>query len=476
MIRTKYSTGAGFTSRRDLAKDVRPTGPTGSHYRLILEDHFDVFNTNTWNYGWPWSPDPINGELQFYDDGTIGGHVVVNSGGNSLLQLIAKDVPDPYGWYDYTSGAINSRDKFWFTYGVFECRAKAVGTQGFWPALWLNPQANGVWPPEIDLLELVGDEPQNLYQNVHWLDESENHQSDINAHNDGTDWTAGFHIYTVEWTSAGSTFWIDGVETHQVLGNSSTIPFNLMLNLAVGGNWPGPPDGTTVWPGVFEVDYVRVWQGPGSPAPPPAPPSTIDADAETGDETQLDSTTTTGSNTFLAQNSTVIAGSYSYEADFDGSTGDCYATDALDSPITDFIVEFKLRRDSTFSIPAWSYGHVAALLDGSTVIAAVKLYSNGGTLELSAEQWQPSWANEGLLVANFAADTNYKIKMRYYSHASSGVIEWWIDDVKQQDVTGLNTSANSGDGVWVGYNLAFAGNGTPTGGSLFIDDIQTIDP
>ena len=159
----------------------------------------------------------------------------------------------------YTSGAVNSKGKFSQTFGRFEVRARLPRGKGIWPAHWMLPQA-GQWPPEIDITEVLGHEPGKVHLTHHWG--TARARKEKTAHFVGPDFSADFHVFAVEWERGRIRWLVDGVERA-----SSTTPegvpaepFYVLLNTAVGGQWPGNPDETTVFPQYHDIDYVRVYQ------------------------------------------------------------------------------------------------------------------------------------------------------------------------------------------------------------------------
>jgi len=163
----------------------------------------------------------------------------------------------PAGTYDYTSGALASFDLFSQQYGYFEMRARVPAGKGMWPAFWLMPQS-GAWPPEIDIVELV-DVMTTSYHTLHYLSGGV-HMSDGAPYAMPADGSLDFHTYSVRWSPGLIVWYVDGAEAHRVAHDVPAEPFYLLVNLAIGGGWPGNPDGTTVFPAVMDVDYVRVFQ------------------------------------------------------------------------------------------------------------------------------------------------------------------------------------------------------------------------
>lgn len=186
---------------------------------------------------------------------------------DGILSIIAAPLPDDARKatnLDYSSGLLVTRRSFLFEYGYVEVRAKVPAGRGLWPAIWLfRPDSTY---GEIDILELLGQEPGRAYSTIHYQIEDTGgaHHVDqtLVADNTGPSLAEGFHTYAVDWSASDVRFFIDGVEK----GRSPTrpalnAPMYLLLNLAVGGagSWPGPVDGSTGFPASFDIDYARIW-------------------------------------------------------------------------------------------------------------------------------------------------------------------------------------------------------------------------
>jgi beta-glucanase (GH16 family) len=137
--------------------------------------------------------------------------------------------------YRYISGMISSQSSFTQQYGVFEMRAKLPKGQGLWPAFWLLP-ASKAWPPEIDIMEVLGHEPNVLYTTLHSNATGTHTKSDIPAHNvSGT--ADGFHTYAVDWGPKEIIFYFDNKEiARRPTPDDMHQPFYILANLAVGGS------------------------------------------------------------------------------------------------------------------------------------------------------------------------------------------------------------------------------------------------
>lgn len=247
------------------------SGPPGSGWSLVFSDEFNgtSLDTSKWHTCYWWATDwnqtgcsnEGNGELEWYQP----GQVTVSNG---LLNLKAEKRSVKAG-FPYISGMVSSHDKFDYTYGYAEARVKVPKGKGLWPAFWMEPIRH--WPPEIDMMEILGHDPSTVYMTLHWGSNSATHKSQTGSWR-GPDFSAGFHTFAVDWRPGLAVWYVDGVERFRMTSNVAAEPMHLILNLAVGGHWPGSPDSTTVFPAVYQVDYVRVWKQTGT-QPTPVPPT-----------------------------------------------------------------------------------------------------------------------------------------------------------------------------------------------------------
>jgi beta-glucanase (GH16 family) len=173
---------------------------------------------------------------------------------------------------DYTSARLVTRGKFTQQYGRFEARIKIPYGQGIWPAFWLLGDDIGSvgWPDcgEIDIMENIGKEPQIVHGTIHGPGYSgENGIGAPYSIKKGR-FADKFHMYAVEWEPQELRFYVDGhlyntiTEEKLPAGKKWAYdhPFFIILNLAVGGQWPGYPDATSTFPQTMQVDYVRVYK------------------------------------------------------------------------------------------------------------------------------------------------------------------------------------------------------------------------
>jgi hypothetical protein len=234
-------------------------------YSLIWSDEFSdrVVNTNNWafesgnNNGWG------NHELEYYTGRTQNAFV---SQGNLIIEARAESISGS----NYSSARMITKGKKIFKYGRIDIRAKLPQGKGVWPALWMlgnNIDVAG-WPAcgEIDIMELLGQETNKVYGTLHWGSSPSTHQSygTNKVLSTGT-FADSFHVYSMMWTPSSISLSIDDGTPYFLMDTTNgTFPFNLdfffIFNIAVGGDWPGSPDGSTILPQRMVVDYVRVFQ------------------------------------------------------------------------------------------------------------------------------------------------------------------------------------------------------------------------
>ncbi|MEZ0469215.1 family 16 glycosylhydrolase [Luteimonas salinilitoris] len=231
---------------------------SASGWTLVFHDEFDdsSLDTGKWNTTYMWGGEGArtlsgNDELQVYLDDQFEFR------GDGVLRIRAerKDTVWHDKTYRYASGLITTYQKFARQKGYFEMRARLPSGKGLWPAFWMLLDRPS-WPPEIDIMEVLGQAPSTVYMSKH-----------SNADGDQTtlagifDTSAAFHVYGLEWSDAYLTWYLDGLPVARTARSSDMDePMQLLVNLAVGGHWPGAPDASTVFPAYLEVDYVRAWR------------------------------------------------------------------------------------------------------------------------------------------------------------------------------------------------------------------------
>jgi len=212
-----------------------------------------------------------NREQEYYTDRSTNVHQQ-----NGSLEIVARR--ESYTGSDgvtkpYTSGRIESRGHFQFQYGRAEARIKIPKGQGIWPAFWMlgSDFVTAGWPGcgEIDIMENVGFEPSKVHGSLHGPGYSGGSPlSGVYTLPNQARFSDDFHLFAVEWEPNQIRFYVDDIlyETQSAAGVPQgrrwvfDHPFYIVLNVAVGGYWPGDPDATTGFPAQMLVDYVRVYR------------------------------------------------------------------------------------------------------------------------------------------------------------------------------------------------------------------------
>lgn len=244
----------------------------GSSWKLVWQDEFAG---PTLDYAkWEVEVNAFGGgnnELQIYTDRQE--NVRVENG--SLILEARQDHHGIQGTVrEFSSGRIRSKHRGDWKYGRFEIRARLPRGQGLWPAIWMLPtdEVYGPWAAsgEIDIMEYKGQEPQQVWGTLHYGDQwPNNRHSGTQFQLDRGSFADDFHVFTLEWEEGVMRWYVDG-RLYQTQNHWNTpngrFPapfdqrFHLVLNLAVGGGFVGPPDDQTPFPNQLRVDYIRVYQ------------------------------------------------------------------------------------------------------------------------------------------------------------------------------------------------------------------------
>ncbi|HEY3401860.1 MAG TPA: family 16 glycosylhydrolase [Ohtaekwangia sp.] len=241
-----------------------PTSYAGMN--LVWQDEFEgsSLNTDNWTFeigtgasGWG------NNELQYYRSQNTSFQ-------DGNLIITAKE--EEFSGSDYTSSRIITKDKKSFQYGRIDIRAVLPKGQGIWPALWmLGANIETVpWPAcgEIDIMEMVGGTTgdKTVYGTLHWDDNGRKCTCDKPGYvlSSGT-FNDKYHVFTMTWDANFITWFVDDVQFNKIDITPAALselknPHFFIMNLAVGGNWPGSPNSSTVFPQYLIVDYIRVFQ------------------------------------------------------------------------------------------------------------------------------------------------------------------------------------------------------------------------
>ena len=222
--------------------------PMSCNWQFTFGDEFAGTNLNTakWNTQYP---SGNSGEKQYYAPDAV----TLQDG---MLKITAEN--RQMNGYPYTSGIITTQKRFSQKFGFFIIRAKLPNGQGFWPAFWMLP-AQPDYPTEIDVFEMLGNDPSVIYMSNHWKDTGAGHRQQIISYQ-GPDFSTKFHTFSLLWNPSELIWYVDGVELYRTKEGVPATPMFLLVNLAVGGRWPGDPDGTTPFPSSMEVDYLHVYK------------------------------------------------------------------------------------------------------------------------------------------------------------------------------------------------------------------------
>jgi len=235
--------------------------------QLVMSEEFDVdgapktalwsYNLGTGNNGWG------NNELQYYTDASQ--NIKVEGG---MLKITA--IKESYMGSGYTSARILTKGKFEQKYGRIEARIKMPWGKGLWPAFWMLGANSDtvIWPQcgEIDIMEYLGSKPTSMFGTVHGPGYSGGNAISKNYTLINDRFDNDFHVFGIEWGENYINYYVDDKLYNQITPEDVpgewvfNQPFYIILNMAVGGNFPGSPNADTVFPQTMTIDYVRVYQ------------------------------------------------------------------------------------------------------------------------------------------------------------------------------------------------------------------------
>tara|TARA_B100001248_G_scaffold2232_1_gene1784 strand:+ start:2568 stop:3773 length:1206 start_codon:yes stop_codon:yes gene_type:complete len=247
------------------------------NWELLWSDEFndEELDLTKWNK-LNWKPGWVNNELQAYTDRDTNiflenGHLVLQ--GNIEPGYSGTDYVGNNYVADYTSGRVNTDDKFSTTYGRFDIKAKLPAGKGSWPAIWmLGESISSIgWPQcgEIDIMEHVGYDQGLVHGSIHTQDYNHMYGTQKSGSKYVDDITDAFHVYSLEWSPFYLRYLIDNEPFFFVYNDSNgdfgKWPFNdphyLILNLAIGGDWGGVQGvSASAFPMKMYIDYVRVYK------------------------------------------------------------------------------------------------------------------------------------------------------------------------------------------------------------------------
>ncbi len=261
-------------SEQDLGLGIPESGFTSPEqyegYSLVWRDEFEGTSlSGDWvaeiGDGCPNLCGWGNNELQFYrreNTELKDGYLVITAKEESM------------GGKNYTSSRLKTQGRQNFQFGRIDFRAALPRGQGIWPAFWMLGESitKTPWPAsgEIDIMEMIGGASDGRDNTVHGTLHWDNNGAYATAGGktslpEGAIFNDRFHVFSIIWTEESITWLLDDEEFHEINIASGAMnefrePFFLLINLAVGGNWPGNPDASTIFPQQLVVDYVRVFQ------------------------------------------------------------------------------------------------------------------------------------------------------------------------------------------------------------------------
>jgi len=244
--------------------------PEEKTWQIIWQDEFEgpqgqSPDSTRWTYD-TWGNDSGWGNNQLEFNSNRPENVSLDGAGH--LAIVAREAS--YEGLNYTSARIKTQSLFETTFGRFEARIKLPWGQGLWPAFWMlgNDIDSVSWPQcgEIDIMEYRGQEPSHIEGTLHGPGYSGGQGIGSTYTLTNARFDTDFHTFAIEWNLDSINWYVDDEHFQTLSPNDVTgdwvydHPFFILLNLAVGGNWVGPPNENTIFPQTMLVDYVRVYQ------------------------------------------------------------------------------------------------------------------------------------------------------------------------------------------------------------------------
>jgi beta-glucanase (GH16 family) len=235
-----------------------------SKWTLTFQDEFssNELNRSIWKTGFDWGQTYNGTEQALFIDSAFSiknGVLCIKSNRDTVTGTVYDTgfIPVQKDYY-FTSGMIHSSYSFSQLYGYFEIRCKTPLGKGFWPAFWLmSPNS---WPPEIDVFEISGKEPNIIHMANHFFNNNKEHRQ-VSANFYGNDFSKDFHVFAIEWNPKEIIWFLDN---KQVYKTETCVPNERMFLIASsgmgGGEFSGYTDQSTFLPNYLEIDYIRVYK------------------------------------------------------------------------------------------------------------------------------------------------------------------------------------------------------------------------
>ncbi len=267
IIRSPFA-AIGLTALVGMASLPLKAAPPAD-WQLVFADEFDAAELDATKWSTTMAFVGTHGPRyhnEYYASYTLDEDVML---GDGLLRLRTdrRDVKgdNPAGDFTYSQGLVSTHDKFTFTYGYIEIRAKYPGGKGLWPCFWLMPQNLAAWPPEFDIAEYYGGQRKMHHGLAHGT------MTDTLWDSTGdteTEFENVWHTYALQWTKDRAVWFVDGIARKTIAAEYvPAVPMYVLLSNSISSR-RGPssePDENTVFPNYFAIDYIRIWQ------PPPVP-------------------------------------------------------------------------------------------------------------------------------------------------------------------------------------------------------------
>lgn len=431
---------AGFRQVILTAAHIKPEAWT-----MVWNDEFagEAIDTSKWNFvqgGGGYG----NNELQHYTSRPENARIEDG-------KLVIEAHKEAYQGNEYTSAKLTTQGKGEWTYGRFQIRAKMPQGKGIWPAIWMMPSDENLysgWPVggEIDIMELLGHEPNKIYGTLHYGNPHEQAQGSYTL-TDGTSFADDFHTYELEWEPGEFRYYVDGVlyaklnnwfSKNPVEGGEYTYPapfdrdFFLQMNLAVGGDWPGYPDNTTEFSQKMLVDYVRVYEREGhayrQPVIPAAKSEVVRDPGADGNYIEngsfADGLTNWGFQPFAPP-----ADLYGGEGAVEIEEGVLKTTITREGDVTYSVqlvqAGLPLIKGATYRLAfdAWSTGNRTMVVDLSGPDRSYVRYLEDQTVSLTSDRQSYSYD----FTMNSATDPNARLE---FNMGAAGTLPIWIDNVR----------------------------------------------
>jgi len=425
------------------------------------------------------SPGWGNNEQEYYTDSPENSYI---EDGKMVIKAQKEEEPitDQFGSYDYTSAKLKTKGLFSKKYGKFEARMKLPEGQGFWPAFWMMPEDSvyGEWAAsgEIDIMEAAGKDTSNIGGTIHYGEQYPNNTYRGTEYHfpEGTDYT-DYHTYSVEWEPGEIRWYVDG-ELYQTLNNwfskgedeaaNYTYPapfdqeFYLIMNLAVGGWYGGNADETTPFPGIMEVDYVRVYELTGRDYKEPVKPEVEEEELPEDAKQPLEDGNLIYDNQYTREINQVNSGSDSYDPlywnflqlpDFEGAGS--ISTSDVDGET------FAKTEISNPGNALWSLQLIqnAAIVEGHTYKVSFDAKSNTSRNMMTkvsggAERGYANYSGEQSIALSdqvqsyeytftLNQDTDLAARLEF-NMGANGTAPVWIGNVRMEDITGTEETSD----------------------------------